>query len=409
MAKKQIIFLNRFFYPDESATAQLLSDLAFHLAEGGKETTVITTTGLYNDPGAALPERQCIRGVQVRRVYSPKFGRDGLFGRAIDYFLMHLVFAFAVIRFSARGDVIVTKTDPPMLSVPVALIALIKRARLVNWLQDIYPEVAIASTGPSGRLAARLFTPLRDLSLKTAHKNIVVGERSNAFLRELGIDRNKIDVIHNWCDDAVIDPSNHQLNPLRAEWGLEGKFIVAYSGNLGRAHEYQTILDAAQRLKNRDDVIFLFIGGGVRLPQLRLDIEARGLEAMFDFRPYQPHDALRVSLTLADALWLSLRPELERLIVPSKFYGCCAAGRPVIFIGDPESELAQLIRDNECGLSLQIGDDEKLADWIVESIEHRETADIMGANARKLLDSRFSRKHALESWDDALSSVLRAG
>lgn len=204
MTKKKIIFVNRFFFPDHSATAQILTDLAFDLAAEHRDVLVITTRGLYDDPACVLARWQSINGVEIQRVYRPRFGRNRLLGRAMDYLAMHLSFTLAVAKGARKGDVIVAKTDPPMLSIPFLLIAVIKRAKLINWLQDIYPEVAVAWKAPFSRTVATALTPVRDVSLRRAHKNVVVGERSRAFLRQRGVAEEKIHVVHNWCDDEAM-------------------------------------------------------------------------------------------------------------------------------------------------------------------------------------------------------------
>jgi colanic acid biosynthesis glycosyl transferase WcaI len=182
--------------------------------------------------------------------------------------------------------------------------------------------------------------------------------------------------------------------------------VVAYSGNLGRAHEYQTILNAAQILRRRDDIIFLFIGGGALLSELMRDVKSRQLGANFIFKPYHPHESLGVSLTLPDALWLSLNPDLDGLIVPSKFYGACAAGRPIIFVGDPNNELAKLIEENHCGTVVPTGASEKLSAHILELAGDPAKVETQGANARALVEERFSRKDALETWSNELLSII---
>src|SRR6202044_1516100 len=134
--------VNRFFFPDHSATSQILSDLAFHLAGQGRDVHVVTGTQIYDDPKAALPEYEIVNGVRVHRVSSTRFGRDALLGRSIDYLSFYRSVGRRLIEITRQGDMIIAKTDPPLLSV-VAMAATRRRgARLVNWLQDIYPETA---------------------------------------------------------------------------------------------------------------------------------------------------------------------------------------------------------------------------------------------------------------------------
>ena len=152
-------------------------------------------------------------------------------------------------------------------------------AHLINWLQDIYPEVAIRLgvplvKGPAGQTLAYF----RDASLKAADTNVVVGERMAEYVMLRGISPDRVHVIHNWSDDEQISPVTHADNPLRRGWGLDDKFVVGYSGNLGRAHEFETILAAGERLRNDPRIVFIFIGGGHRMDELDRTVKARGLD-----------------------------------------------------------------------------------------------------------------------------------
>lgn len=152
-------------------------------------------------------------------------------------------------------------------------------------------------------------------------------------LLDIGIQNERISVIHNWVDASAIHPVPSEDNPLRKEWDLEGKFVVGYSGNLGRAHEFETILGAAVQRQSHKDIVFLFIGGGAQTHKARLASEAHGLTNIL-FKPYQPREALSFSLGVSDIHLVVLQPSMEGLIVPSKYYGIVTAGKPVIFIGN---------------------------------------------------------------------------
>jgi len=401
----KFIFFNRFFAPDLSATSQLLSDLAFHLASKGEEVVVVTSRGLYDDASADLPARETSNGVTVHRVYRSRFGRHSLWGRAFDAAALYFHFAAAAMRLAARGDCLVVMTDPPLLSVALAPVAWLKSCRLVNWLQDIYPEVALGLGVRLPRRFGALLAGARNLSLKFATRNVAIGERMAARLRGLGLPPESVVVVPNWCDDERVLPRPIEGNALRAEWGLSGRFVIAYSGNLGRAHEYRTLLDAAERLREEADLLFLFIGGGYLSSGLKAEVETRGLSSMFQFRPYQDAALLPLSLTAADLHWISLLPAMEGLIVPSKFYGVAAAGRGAIVIGDPEGEIASLVGRQDCGTAVESGDGAGLASLIRRLKRDPATIARWGGNARALLDDEFGRRRSLREWEKLLASL----
>jgi glycosyltransferase involved in cell wall biosynthesis len=406
MPSKKIIFVNRFFYPDHSATAQILSDLAFRLASAKHRVVVITTTGLYDAPAADLTREERRDDVDIHRVYRPRFGRGHLVGRGLDYALMYCFFAFAAFRLAAEGDIIVAKTDPPLLSVALLPVALLRRARLVNWLQDLYPEIAVAFGMKAILLLFPILKPLRDVSLKKAHRNVVIGANMQDRLLDVGVCAERISLIENWCADQHIRPLDRDANPLRHAWGLAGKFVIAYSGNLGRAHEVDTLLGAAERLKDVTNLVFVFIGGGKLATRLKKETAQRGLAHLFQFQPYQPVEALSASLTLPDVFWVSLRPEMEGLIVPSKFYGNCAAGRPTIFVGDPRGEIGRIVEESDCGVAVRVGDSKRLAETILTLMQDKARLDHMGRNARRALETRFARARGLAAWEQLIERVI---
>jgi colanic acid biosynthesis glycosyl transferase WcaI len=400
----RIIFINRYYYPDLSATSQILTDLAVHLAREGRQITVVTGRQTYTDPKAKLPAREQVLGVDVLRVKTSGFGRSRLLGRTIDYVSFYVSAFLALLRLLKRDDIVVSKTDPPLMSVVTALVASITGARQVNWLQDLFPEVAVVLRPDlvKGQFA-RAAKAVRDWSLRRAHINVVLGERMWDRVRLLGVPRERIVMIPNWADDLAIHPVAHVDNPLRGEWNLDGKFVVAYSGNLGRAHEFQTMLGAAKLLRNRADVVFLIVGGGAQLEHVHVFIEEHGLTNIIE-RPYQPRERLAYSLGVGDLHLVSLMPALEGLIVPSKVYGIAAAARPTAFVGDAMiGEIGRLLRRYDCGRSFAIGDERGLADFIRELADNREECARMGRNARRALDDEWSQDKAFERWKDALA------
>jgi glycosyltransferase involved in cell wall biosynthesis len=314
-----------------------------------------------------------------------------------------------LLRLARPGNIIIAKTDPPMLSVVAAPIAWLRGAKLVNWLQDIFPEVAEAldvGTGRLSRSAYRVMRLFRDRSLRRAAMNVVLGSRMAERLAAFGVARERIYIISNWADGELIKPKEHSSNALRAAWGLDGKFVIGYSGNLGRAHEYTTILDAIADLEAQRvaEVAWLFIGGGALFESFKSEVRERRLTSVV-FQPYQPRELLASSLSAADVHLVSLRPELEGLIVPSKFYGVAAAGRPTIFIGDKDGEIARLLTAHGCGVTVGQGEGTGLAQIVVGLARDRGRCDDMGRRARTAFEDHFGKAAAVSKWETMLSEL----
>ncbi len=399
------IFINRYFHPDHSATSQLLSDLAFDLASRGQEIHVITGCQLYGNPHASLPGEESVRGVRVHRVRTSRFGRGRLLGRAVDYLTFYWGATWRLLRLIRPGDIAVAKTDPPMISVPASWVVRLKKGVLVNWVQDLFPEVATSLDVYGARFAAPMLKRLRNRSLQSGRTNVVLGEIMAERLRAEGVPCDRITIIENWADGDAIQPVDKRGNPLIRAWGLDGKFILGYSGNMGHVHEFKTMIDAAERLNDVGEIAFVFIGDGIARQWLISEAARRGLRNM-QFHPYQSADRLRWSLSLPDVHFVSLRPTLEGLIVPSKFYGIAAAGRPIIHIGDPDGEIARIIERERCGWSFCIGEVEALTTCILR-LAARGGWEVIEAGlcARRAFDRKYSRLHALDSWRLLLESA----
>jgi colanic acid biosynthesis glycosyl transferase WcaI len=424
----RVFFVNRYFYPDHSATSQMLADLAFALADRGHRITVVTSRLCYDDPTKRLPARETVRGVEVIRIATTGFGRAGLPGRAVDYVTFLLTAAWLLLRQVRGGDVVVAKTDPPLLSIVTTPVVRLRGAHPVNWFQDIFPEVVTAlgmARGSSSRVPLAVLRWLRDRALRKASLNVAIGERMAAELRRLGAAPGQIRVIPNWADGRLVRPIARGDNELRREWRLVDAFVVGYSGNLGRAHDSETILAAialtqqAQAVPTGDAasvapvseparpdaaVEWLFVGGGAQLAKLKARIEQRG-DRNVRFQPYQPRDRLSASLSVPDMHLITLRPDLEGFVVPSKYYGIAAAGRPAIFIGDPDGEIGRILIATGTGLVVAEGDGAALAGAIAALADDRHSADEMGRRARALFEEKYDLTFAVAAWDDAIRTL----
>ena len=384
----------------------MASDLVFALAHDGNCVQVVTSRQIYENPTDRLPAREEQAGVTIYRVWTTHFGRMNLAGRAIDYASFYVAAFWLLLRITGSGDVIVAKTDPPLISVVAWAVARVKGAKLVNWMQDVFPDVAVALGVLKSRPLVGMLRWLRNLSMRGAEMNVVLGERMQQCICAQGVARERTTIIHNWADGRLIKPVPRQANALRAEWKLQDKFVVGYSGNMGRAHEFDTIISAMKRLQHEESIVFLFIGGGAGKEKLERAVGQSRLKNCI-FRPYQSRARLAESLSFPDVHLVSLQPQLEGLIVPSKIYGIAAAGRPVIFIGDPGGEVAKLLSDCGFGFSIRVGETDVLVHHIREMAQRMDTATSMGMLGRSCFERRFDRYNSITKWTNILGQFLQ--
>jgi colanic acid biosynthesis glycosyl transferase WcaI len=403
----RVIIANRFSFPDESATSRMMSSLAFGLAAQGIDVHVVSGRQAH-DGAAAFAPHDRIRGVSFHRVRTTRFGRSRLASRAADYASYHVSAGWRIRRLARAGDIVIVGTDPPLFSITAVAALAGSRSILVNWLLDLFPEAAIElGLLHRGGQISDLLCRWRDMSLRRARLNVAPIGRMAELLVARGISAEKLLVVDQWSDGDAIRPIAPEGNPLRKEWALQGRFVVGYSGNFGRVHEFGTILDAAERLRDRNDIAFLFIGNGQRKAWVEAEIQRRSL-GNIQTHPLQPRERLSQSLAAADVHLVSLLPALEACSVPSKFYGILAAGRPTLFVGDRNGEIARVIARNGCGAAVQIGEAEKLATHITDLADSPDRYAAMAVRARQTFEAEFHETIGIGAWQSLIVSLAAA-
>lgn len=401
----KVILVNRFCGPDQSATSRMVTSLAIALQREGMSMHIIASRMDHQQESTRFPSEEVVAGVTMHRLWTTCFGRHALRGRAVDYVTFYLSAAWWLLRNLRAGDICIVCTDPPLLSLAALVPVRLRRAVMINWIMDLFPEIAIILNAVGrAKLTGKPAIALRDWSLRHARCNVTPTRRMADYLRTRNIPAEKIRVLSHWSEGDVLTPLERENNPLRREWQLTDRFVVAYSGNMGRAHEFATIIDAAALLDHRHDIIFLFIGGGYRCEWLREEARRRELKNV-RFKPLQPAERLAQTLAVADVHLVSLLPPMEPFIVPSKFFGIAAAGRPTIFVGAPDGEIAQLVKESASGVSVAIGEPRQLAEWIVRLRDDDALRQAMGRNARELFDARFSKSSGVDEWKRLLASI----
>ncbi len=222
--RKRVIFVNRFFYPDQSATSQILTDLAAALAQNGFQVSVITSS---QPPLLNTPCLETLSSIQIHGTLRLALPSLGLLGRVLEYIIFYIGAGWLLWFRLRAGDIVVAKTDPPLVSVVAACIARARGAVLINWLQDLYPEIARQLNVPLIRGPAfRLLRGCRDFSLRCAVKNVVIGNHMAQVLRSRGICDERIAIIPNWVNDQEIVPICRAANKFLAKCNNPNNFIV---------------------------------------------------------------------------------------------------------------------------------------------------------------------------------------
>ena len=388
----RFVLINRFFWPDESATSLLLTDLAEDLAKRGHEVVVLTSRQLYNHPGANLLSFEDWQGIQIRRLFSTSFGRDTLTGRVIDI----VTFRWSVVAEKKRlfpPDVWFVMTDPPLILEQILKLRKILGGRIVHHVNDVYPDLAhVLGVLPMDGLVTKWLYHRSHKAFLKCDRALALGECMAEVLRKKGIPDERISVTPPWADERKLRPLNHSENSFRKELGLsESDFVVMYSGNMGKGHRFEAILEAARVLDKEERIHFVFIGDGAKRHEVQAFYKRYELKR-FHLLPYQPRERLRETLSAGDIHLISLDSRVQGLIVPSKLAGILAVGRPVVFIGGKENSVAQTIIHAGCGSVMGENDGMGLVKAIEKLFEDNELRKLLGDNSRKEFVARFSRE-----------------
>jgi len=406
--RPHVVLLNQPFYPDVAATAQMAKDLADHLVRSGFDVTAIASRSVYGKSGAALPRRESIAitdehgefagTIEVHRVGASIFGKKGVLARGADFALYYALAGLTLITVD-RPTHVIGFTTPPFVHLLAIASRWFRKSKAIHWLMDLYPDVAVeCGVLKRGGIVHGFFERISRFLLKRSDRVVVLGRCMRDRVVEKGVDPKKIEHIPVWADHSELTPVEHYDNPLRKEWNLPaGSCCVMYSGNFGIAHEAQTICRAMERLTDRGNMRFVFVGGGKRRPEVEAFIADKALSnaAYYD---YLPREELRFGLAAGDIHLISVRDGLEGLIVPSKLFGIMAAGRPAVYVGSPKSEIAQVIEETGCGVCVAEDDDGALAEAIASLATDSQRRQMMGEAGRKALAERFDTAGACEAW-----------
>jgi len=365
----RLIFVNRFYWPEEPATSQLLTDLAQALANKTESespprqneqssTLKRDAKGRPTSPEVliltsrrqGLARRETHKNVRITRLGSARRDSPSLVSRAFDLACFLLATLRYLARHTQRGDTVALLTDPPLLGLFATPLLRLRRARIIHWVQDIYPEIAAEL---SGQRWLRVLRPLRDWSWRKAHATVTLGPDMAAVLSAARVAPDRIHTIPNWPLPELSEAPPAEVAALKATWpaSLADKFIVLYSGNLGRVHDLPPILEIAAALRDTaPHIAIVFVGRGAQQTPLRDAAHARALTNIH-FLPPAPRAQLSASLSAGDLHLVTLKPGCEHYVLPSKLYGITAVARPLLFIGPRSCALFKEVTDTGIGLS----------------------------------------------------------
>lgn len=407
--RKKLLVYAHYYYPDVAATGQILMELAEGMTEQF-DTTILCTVPSYTGtieerytPKKYYPE--VIHGIRVLRIRVPEFRKGYAVSRIcniMSYFYRAMIATFMV----GKVDYVFSISQPPILGGMLGIYGkLVKRAKFIYNIQDFNPEQTGAVSYTRNGLVLKLMLAVDKFSCRMSDKVIVVGRDMVETLKKRfqGGKVPKHCCINNWIDEKAVYPmpgETKEVQEFKKRYGLEDKFVVMYSGNLGLYYDLLNLLKVMRKFEKYEDVVFAMIGEGSVRDELVNYAKEKQMKNVV-FIPYQEKENLVYSLNAADVHWVVNAAGIKGVSVPSKLYGVMAAGKPIIGVLENGSEARLIIEDAKCGLLAEPGEYgkiEKNLEYMIERRQRRDELVQMGVRGREYLAEHLTKEISIQKY-----------
>lgn len=429
--KKKILFFAHYYYPDTASTGQLLKDQAEGMLDKF-EVTVICVVPSY---GGIIEEKyktqkyyfEELNGVKIIRVRVPEFRKTNKMSR-VKNILAYFFGALGASRKAGKQDYVFTISQPPILGGLLGVLGKWqKHAKMIYCIQDFNPEQIMAVHYSENKLILKAMMMADKFSCRHSDLVVTVGRDLVETLKTRFKNKKvpKYTMINNWIDEKEVYPlpeDNERVLAFRKKYGLEGKFVIMYSGNIGLYYDLEKLVKVLKQFRkgytingvyekgpktpNGREVVFAFVGAGSVLDKLVMYTKKHHFENII-FIPYQNKQDLIYSLNAGNVHWCVNAKGIKGVSCPSKAYGIMAAGKPIIGVLENGTEIRSLIEECNCGKCCEPGDYIKIADILRWYIENSETAEVkvMGENGRKYLENNLTKDISIKKYMKIINSL----
>lgn len=411
--KKKLLVYAHYYYPDVASTGQILKELC----EGMKDNfdiTVICAVPSYD--GKVADEYttdkyylENINGVNIIRVQVPAFTKDNKKSR-IKNLISYFIGAVGATFKSEKQDYIFTISQPPILGGVLGVIGKrFKGGKMIYNIQDFNPEQTMAVGYSKNKLTLNVAMAVDKFSCKQADKVIVVGRDMQETLRNRYNNKNVPNnvFINNWIDEKEIYPlseDNERVIAFKKKYKLENKIVIMYSGNIGLYYDLENLIKVIRRFKDRNDVVFAFVGDGTK----KQDIQDYANEHELNnvrFIPYQNKEDLVYSLNSGDVHWVVNAKGIKGVSVPSKLYGVMATGKTVFGVLEEGSEARLIIEDCNCGICIEPGEYDLIYAELKNVIDNIGEYKLLGNKGKEYVDKYIRKDVAIEKYSNEIEEI----
>lgn len=403
--KNTVWVLSEVFYPEEVATAYIITEIADCLA-AGRKVSVICGPASYEKQSNKSDKRTFNPGLRIQRVRTIGLNKNNLFLRSIRMILITFAISSRILVQGRRGDKILVVTSPAFLLLLIGIIVRLRKFKLYVLVHDIFPEnVVAAGVMKADSVVLKALKKVFDYAYSRADVLIVLGRDMDRVIRGKISGFRKtpsIEIIENWAEPNAITLENRDDNPIIQQLCLSNKIVFTYTGNLGRVQGLLSLLSVIRRVGN-PILYFLFIGEGAVKAAMLQYVSTNKLSNV-QILNYLPRKEQNIFLNACDVSIVSLADNMLGLGVPSKSYNIMAAGKPILFIGSGESEISLMIKEFDNGWTFEAGEEESLVRFFnsVDMDFIRECRE-KGLRSRKLAETKFAKTSILEKFTSLLS------
>jgi glycosyltransferase involved in cell wall biosynthesis len=397
------------YYPEDSATGYYVTKTAEALANM-REVSVLCAQPTYRARGTKAPAHEVLNGVRIHRCAATTLNKEVLIFRLTNLFTISLSLFFNAVWRIRRGDIVLVVTNPPTLPFVVLLACKLRRARLILRIEDVYPDAMIAAGMVRSESAVvRVLNVMHRLLYRSVDRVVVLGrDMLRLVQKKLQHEGGQVRIITHWADCGEIMPLARDKNPLLQQLGLAEKFVVQYSGNMGRTHDLEGLVQCARILRSEQGIHFLFIGSGAKEAWLRKAVRELDLRNV-TILPPQARATLAQSLNACDIAIISFVEGMAGVSVPSRMYNILAAGKPLLAVADADSELAQIVREEGVGWLVRPASPEKTAQAILEAASVRPLLAEMSQRARALVLKHYTQTRIVRQFEELLDGITSNG
>lgn len=394
----KVLLLKDYFYPEQCAGIQLTNDLLQGFSENGLEAEVfvpIPCRGVDKKTRKAYRKKKnevLHNGkVKLHRYWLP-YERKNILLRAFRY-LMQNVRQFFNGLTCKSVDIVFLGSTPPTNGIVGGWLKKSKKIPFVYNVQDIFPDSMVtAGITKEGSFLWKVGNKIANKTYKKADKIIVISEEMRDNLLVKGVPAEKIEIVYNWVDEEVIHPVQKEDNRLIEELNIpQYDFSVVYAGNLGRAQSVETIIEAAEKLKDHTRIGFYIFGDGVNKTEIEELIARKDLKQVHMY-PLQPYERVSEVYSLGDASIVACKAGTGGNALPSKTWSIMACGKPVLVCFDKDTMLERLAVEQECGLFAEAENAQALSENILLLSSDKAKCERMGKNARNYIETYLTRK-----------------